>query len=234
MFKNPALKLVVLAFSPLGLVSAVLADQPTPNADGPRAPKGYVLVEEHQWHKLADDPHRYFERARESFLKHDLKSTAADIRKAGVHLRVAAAHATARAKVELTQSEHALEQLAQRVETGSVRTVEELDVITSRALHSLADYQYVRAADAWRHREERLAGQYLRAATYNLENAAARTGDTLRNATAEVARDSRLMSGRLIEGTGFVVDEVGAGFEAFGRQIERVGKIVAPPATGSR
>ena len=50
----------------------------------------------------------------------------------------------------------------------------------------------------------------------------------MRAATAEVANDSRLISSRLIEGTGYVIDEVGAGFESVGHEIERVGARIAP------
>lgn len=233
MWKAPTLKSLFLILIPLGLMPSARGDDAAPNATGPQPPKGYVLVEEHQWNKLADDPHHYFERAREFFGKADLKASASEVRKAAVHLRVAAAHAAGRTRAELTQSEHDLEHLARRIETGTVKTVAELDVVTSRALHSLADYQYVRAAEAWRHREERAAGQYLRSASNNLEYATARTGDVLRDTTSNVTRGTRLLSGRLIEGTGFVVDEVGAGFEAYGQQIERVGKFVAPPPAGS-
>ena len=234
MWKRTTLAALTVAWIPLGIVAFVHADPPAPNAAGIQVPKGYVLVEEDQWHKLADEPERHFAHARASYLKSDARAAAAELRKAGVHLRVAAAHAAARTKLELTQSEHAIEQLARRMESGAVNSVEEMDLVTSRALHSLADYQYVRAADAWRHHEQQVAGQYLRSAANNLEFATQRTGLALRNATAEVARESRALSSRMIEGTGFIMDEVGAGFEAFGHQIERVGKIVAPPATGSR
>ena len=234
MSKRTILTALMIACIPVGFAASVHADPNPPNAAGIQVPKGYVLVEEEQWHKLSDEPDRHFAHARASFLKSDARAAAAELRKAGVHLRVAAAHAAARTKVELTQSEHAVEQLAQRVEAGAVKSVEEMDLVTSRALHSLADYQYVRAAAAWRHHEERVAGQYLRSAANNLERATERTSSALRDATAEVARESRVLSSRLIEGTGFVMDEVGAGFEAFGHQIERVGKIIAPPQTGSR
>ena len=50
----------------------------------------------------------------------------------------------------------------------------------------------------------------------------------MRAATAEVVKDSRLMSGKLMEGTGFVIDEVGAGIEAIGHQLERVGSRLIP------
>ena len=53
----------------------------------------------------------------------------------------------------------------------------------------------------------------------------------MRAATAEIAKNSRVISSKLIEGTGYVIDEIGAGFETVGREIERVGARVAPAKT---
>jgi hypothetical protein len=44
--------------------------------------------------------------------------------------------------------------------------------------------------------------------------------------SAEVVKDSRVISSKLIDGTGYMVDEVGAGFETVGHEIERVGARV--------
>ena len=39
------------------------------------------------------------------------------------------------------------------------------------------------------------------------------------------------MSSKLIAGTGYVIDEIGAGFETVGHEIERIGARVAPTKT---
>ncbi len=158
----------------------------------------------------------------------DARTAAAELRKAAVHVRIASGHAAERGKHTLLRSEHELEHTARRIEEGAIKSVEEIDFVAARALHALSDYQYAQAAEAWRKREARLAGQYLHSASNNLERAAARTDATMRAATAEVVKDSRLMSGKLMEGTGFVIDEVGAGIEAIGHQLERVGSRLIP------
>lgn len=209
-----------------GFPAAACADpNPTPTT---QAPAGFVLVEEDQWFLFADEPDRHLGRAREAFVMTDARVAAQELRKAAVHLRVAASHAAERSKAGLVRSEHELDQLARRVESGAVKSVEELDLASARALHALSDYQYVKAADAWRKRQAHQAGEYLRASVDNLDRAAARSGVALKKATAEVVKDSRVISGKLIEGTGFLIDEVGAGFEAVGEQIERVGERVVP------
>lgn len=226
------LPLVTLAsLLPLGLCSVTEAQTAPSTGTRPHVPSGYLLIQEEQWELLSDEPSRHLSRARDAFLIMDAHTAALEIRKAAVHVRVAAEHAVERTKNSLSRSEHELEQMARRIENGTVKSVEDLDLATARALHALANDQYVKASDAWRKRELRRSGQFLRAATNNLERAAARTDATIRAATAEVAKDSRLISGKLIEGTGFVVDEVGEELEAIGHQIERVGSRVTlqPP-----
>ncbi len=197
----------------------------------PEGPVGFVLVEEDQWHVMADEPDRHISRAREAFLMADVKTAAAELRKVAVHLRIASAHASERVKRGLVHSEHELTTLARDIESGAVKSVEEVDAATARALHALADYQYVRAAEAWRKKETRISGQYLRAAADNMERAAARSDARMRASTAEIAKNSRVISSKLIEGTGYVIDEIGAGFETVGHEIERVGARVAPAKT---
>lgn len=228
MWNRIAVSQFVLLLIPAGIVLTAAAQESLPRPAAPQAPPGYVLIEEDQWHKLADEPDRHIGRAREAFLTMDARTAAAELRKAAVHVKVAANHAAERGRHALLRSEHELEQTARRIEEGSVKSVEELDFATARALHALSDYQYVRAAEAWRKREARQAGQYLRAAANNLERAAARTDAMMKSATDEVVRDSRLISGKLMEGTGFVIDDVGAGFEAIGHQLERVGTRLMP------
>ena len=197
----------------------------------PEAPAGFVLVDEDQWHVMADEPDRHISRAREAFLMADARTAAGELRKVAVHLRIASAHASERVKRGLAHSEHELTTLARHIESGTVKSVEDVDAVTARALHALADYQYVKAADAWRKKEARVSGQYLRAAADNMERAAARSDARMRAATAEIAKNSRVISSKLIEGTGYVIDEIGAGFETVGREIERVGARVAPAKT---
>ena len=228
MSSRSTISLVMLSIFHAGIHSIAIADENSPESTTLHPPIGFVLVEEDRWYLMSDEPDRHIDRAREAFIMMDSRTAAAELRKVAIHVKIAASHATERAKRSLVHSEHELDQIARQIENGTLRSMDELDFATARALHALADYQYIKAADAWRRREARASGEYLRAATFNLERAAARTDTRLRSATAEVAKDSRLVSSKLIEGTGFVVDEVGAGIEAVGRQIEHVGMRVAP------
>ncbi len=226
MWNRSTITWLALALIPVGVALVAKAQENVPPPAAP--PAGYVLVEEDQWHQLADEPDRHLGRAREAFLMMDARTAAAEFRKAAVHVRIAIGHAAERGKNALRRSAHELEHIARRIEEGTVSSVEELDFASARALHALSDYQYAKAAEAWKKRETRLAGQYLRAAANNLEHAATRTDAMMKAATAKVAKDSRLIAGKLIEGTGFVIDEVGAGIETIGHELVRVGAIVIP------
>lgn len=228
MWNRSKFALLTLASIHVGAASVAMAQENGSKAAAPQAPAGYVLVEEDHWHKLADEPGLHVARAREAFLMKDARTAAHELHKAAVHVRIAAGHAAGLEKNALLRAAHDLEHTAQRLEDGKVASVEEIDVASSRALHALSHYQYVKAEDAWRKREARLAGQYLRSSANNLERAAARTDVAMRTAAANVAKESRLISGKLIEGTGFVVDEVGAGFDSIGHELERVGTRVMP------
>ena len=197
-------------------------------------PRGHILVEEELWTNLAQEPERHMGYAREAFLMVDARTAAAELRHAATHLRISAGGAAHESKRALLQSAHELEDLAVRTERGTVKSVGEFDLTFSRALHVLARHHYVQATKAWEAQEARRAGQHIRAAADNLEWAAARAGQSTQAATREVIKDSRLLSGKLIEGTGFVVDEVGMGFEKFAKQVEHLGQKIENPKVTSK
>jgi hypothetical protein len=208
----------------LGIASAFAQQNDLPAAR-PHAPIGFILVEE-QWDMLSDEPGRHIGRARDAYLMMDARNAAAELRKTAVHVRVAAEHASERTKNALVRSERELEQMSRQVEAGTYRSMEEFDFATARALHALANDQYVKSASAWRKRELKQSGRYLKAAADNLERAAARADTATKQTAAVVVKDSRLVSGKLIEGTGFAMDEVGSSLESMGHAIERLGTRV--------
>ncbi|MBS0206970.1 MAG: hypothetical protein JSS49_29190 [Planctomycetes bacterium] len=205
-----------------------MAQDAGPPTQPPKSPRGYLLIEEEQWNTLSDEPARHMGLARDAFLMMDARNASAELRKAAVHVRVAAGHATERTRQALSKSEHELERLAKQAEAGTFNSMEEFDRVTTRALHALATDQYAKATDAWRKKEVRKAGQFLRASANNLEHASARAGASIKNTTAVIVKDTRQISGKLIEGTGYVFDEIGSGFETFGNAIERMGTQVEP------
>lgn len=198
--------------------------------DGPavEVPPGHFLIHEELWDDLADEPGRHMDRAREAFLEVDAREAAAEMRKAATYLKITAGQAAAATKRALLRSAHELDVLAHGVEAGTVKSVSELDHAFARAAHALSHHHCAMAERSWAAEQTARAGKQLRAAADNLERAAARTGKALQTATGDAVKDARIVSGKLVEGTGFVFDEIGKGFAAFGRQIENVGKGIEP------
>lgn len=110
-------------FSTLGMLSISLAvatgaaaQDNVPKPSTPQAPAGFVLIDEDQWHLMSDEPDRHIGRAREAFLMADARTSAAELRKAAVHIRIATGHAAERGKKNLVRAEHDMDQLAKRIE----------------------------------------------------------------------------------------------------------------------
>ncbi|MBS0266159.1 MAG: hypothetical protein JSS02_29790 [Planctomycetes bacterium] len=227
MFKPFTLFLSLLIVGSAG--AATWAD-PEPETLLPSTPAGHFLVHEELWNDLSDEPGNHLERARSAFLAIDLKEAADQMRKAAIYLRISSGQAAENSRQALLKSAHELEELAHRVENGTVKSVHELDSSFARALHALSHHHWVLAERSWRARQNEKAGKQLRAAANTLEQSAARTGHALQTATTAVAKETRLVAGKLVEGTGFVVDEIGKGFAKFGQQVETVGKGIEPAA----
>ena len=176
------------------------------------------------------DPGRPLSAARDLFFQFEIRAAAAKIRQGASEVRTAARDAATDAKQSLNATADELETLSQRVEAGSIKTVEELDRPFARAYHSLAQHHYLAGQRLWRAREHQLAGRRLRVAADNLERAAAAAGHRLSSTADAAVRESRLLSEKLIEGAGYATDDVGKTFESLGKQVETVGQNVEPVA----
>lgn len=202
---------------------AAYADEPDSNEASQKHGR-VIYIEEEDWGHLSDEPGRHLESARESFVAVDARRAAAELRKAAAYMRISAKDAADRTKKSLTASGKELDALALRVEQGAVKSVNDFDAATARAYHSLAQYQNAKARQAWADKQMHRAGQFWQSATTSLERATARTEASFRVTTQEVVRESRALSNRMVKGEEFVADEIGHGLEAFGKQVELVGK----------
>ena len=165
--------------------------------------------------------------ARGLFLQVDMRAAAAKIREGSKQMRESARDAADDVRHSLNHAADELEQVGKRVEARNIHRVEELDKAFARAFHSLARQDYLQGRRHWYAREPRPAGYRLKAAADNLERAATVTGERVNAATQEAIRESRLVSGKLIEGAGYATDEVGKTFESLGKQVETFGENVA-------
>jgi hypothetical protein len=187
-----------------------------------------IKVNEELWLQLSDEPGRHLQSARDRFFNNDRASAAWHMRKAAVFLKISAQNATEKTEQNLRYSVSELESPASGVESGTVSSIRTLEHAFSRAEHAMAQHHYALASESWAKRESRIAGYRLRAAGDASERAARWTGQEVQEGATAVYQGSRTLGGKLIEGTGFVVEEVGKGFNAVGHQIERVGGLVKP------
>jgi hypothetical protein len=88
-----------------------------PTAVIPPAPPGYLLVDEEMWSQLADEAGRHLDRAREGFLHGHTRTTAMELHKAAIMMRIDAMHWEDHADQLLLKSAHELEQLAHQLKS---------------------------------------------------------------------------------------------------------------------
>ncbi len=112
-----------------------------------------------------------------------------------------------------------------------VDSVEEVDRLSARALHRLAQHHYLNAQRSWLARNSQRTGRQMRAAVDNLERAAVLSRQNMKTATQDALKETRIVSGKLIKGAGYDVDEVGRGFESLGKQVEAIGSGIETSAT---
>jgi len=191
------------------------------------APEDNVIISEDIFIIFADEPQHHYMRAFENFLKHDWEAAAAEIRKGAAFLELEAVRATGDAKKGLTASVQMLENLAEDIEKGAVRSAKDVQEVFAKAEHAVAKHHYLRATGAWGKKWIEKAGQELHATAVSLEHSFAWAGQKLEAGTVKVMDDARHVAGKLIEGAGWAADEVGKAIEYLGREIDKLGKAVA-------
>jgi len=169
-----------------------------------------------------------FKKAHESFLEKDFKASAAEIRKGSDFLRKEAESAGIQGKKMLAASSRELDKLADAVEKGAVKSDKKLKGAFSRAEHAVANNEYVKATDAWAGKETKEAGHALNSAAEHMEQAAEWSGHKLKAGASKAIKAGREVSGKLVEGTSYVPEEVGKALKSMGDAISGFGKKILP------
>lgn len=194
----------------------------------PKAPDGYVIVEEDVLTHFDESPSEHFHKAKQDFIKKDFKAAADEIRKGQAFIRLRAARATEEGKKGLIASVAELEKLANDVEKGTVTSAKTLDDTFARAHQALAKHHYLKAMEYKAKNDVRRTGHALKAAAIHLEHGFTWAGRELEAGTVKVIKDTGLLAGKLVEGTGWVAEEVGKVIEKIGLEVDKLGKVVEP------
>jgi hypothetical protein len=208
--------------------SKVAASKSAASKAKPEPQPGWIVIEEETWILLDDEPSLHMREARESYLKKEYETTASELRKAGVYLRVAAQNIATEAKTALLASAHELDRLAVEVHGGTVKSAKTLEAAFARAEHALAAGNYAKVQSAFQEKDHKTAGHYLRSAVNHVEYAAKWSGHELASGAVETAKGVRMVAGKLVEGTGVVADEAGKGITWVGDEIKSLGKLIEP------
>jgi len=176
----------------------------------------------------ATPPASDFQKAHASFLKKDFKASAAEIRKGTDFLKKETGTAGDEGKKLLTASTRELDKLADSVEKGAVKSDKQLKDAFSRAEHAVANNYYVKATDSWARKATKETGEALKSAAEHLEQAANWSGHKLKAGASKAVKEGREVSGKLVEGTGYVREDVEKGLKNMGDAISEFGKNILP------
>ena len=221
---------VLLAVVSVGLLGVANANPKLPMPLLPEPPAGYLLVDEEMWSELMDEAGRHLDRARDSFLQGHTRMAATELRKAAIMMRIDAAHGEDAVDRQMIKSAGEIEHIVSGLRNGqSTDTIEDIDAVSSRAFAVLARHEQAKAAMAWSQHHSHRSGRYLLAAADNLERSAARARIELSTSTRQAIRNARNLSGRLVEGTGFAIEELGKGIDVLGHQIEKLEQSILHP-----
>ncbi|HYW79369.1 MAG TPA: hypothetical protein VE890_07305, partial [Thermoguttaceae bacterium] len=109
-----------------------------------------------------------------------------------------------------------------------VKSADVLKSAFARAEQALAKHHYLKASESMAQKSYHSAGHFLRSAVDHTEAAARWTGHELKAGTVAVLNGGRTVAGKLIEGSGFLVDEAGKAVELVGSEVEELGKVIEP------
>lgn len=206
------------------------AEQITPAAKSvaPVSAPGWMVIDEDLWIRFIDEPSHYMNQAHSLFLKKEYGPAAMSMRKSAGYLHIDAHNAMSTTKASLTASAEELDVLATDIQAGKLRSVSELESAFARAEHALAADRLAKARFAFKSMNHAKTGHYLSSAVAHVENGAKWVGHGLESGALAMANGFRMLSGKLIEGSGFAVDEAGKGISWVGEEVEKLGKYLEP------
>jgi serine protease Do len=164
-----------------------------------------------------------FKKAREAFLKKDVKDVVSDIRKGEAFVKQEADRATGEAKQTLTASAQELDKLAKEVQRRAIRTVKELDEVFARTHHALAKYYQQKASESWAKKAISEAGQYLKLAAIHFENALAWAGHQIGAEEAAAVEEAKRVGEKMEKAAGWTASEVSKSIDAVRKEIDEAG-----------
>lgn len=191
------------------------------------APPGYVLVEEDVIITLANESRQSFRAAVSAFLKRQMRTAVADIRKGAAYLKLEAERATGDAKKALLDSVQELEKLAGEVQKAAVADLKDLENAFARAEHALAKHHYLKVLEFKAKNDAQKTGRELQAAADYVDSGQVWLTQKMHEGVADTVNEARRVATKMVFGAGAAADEVGKAFEGMGKELDKFGGAVA-------
>ena len=166
----------------------------------PAVPEGWILIEEHAWMVLTDEPSGYFLEAYEDFLKGDIQSAGMGIRKAAALLKVEWRRANKAVDGSLEASVIQLEELATEIERGAIVRAVKLEAAFEQAKYALALHHHHKALEYETKKANLKMAYSLHAAATHLLDASAWGDYELERDDILDIRDARAIGHKMIQG----------------------------------
>jgi hypothetical protein len=174
----------------------------------------------------AEWPQVDFNAAYDSFSKGDKKTAASEIRKGARFLKLTADRSSGKVRMDLEKSYQGLRKLADEIEEGKANSPTQLNRTFARAHFALAEYYQKRLEKSWLAKDTERAGRDLHAATRNLEQALAWSGQEAERESSSVIRNAYAVSRKLIKDTSWISQEVEKGIRDIGAEIAALRKKI--------
>jgi len=170
---------------------------------------------------VEDEVEKHLQAAQKLFLQGEMKAAAAEIRKSASALKP---------KIELVPEETEalqktiddLENLANSVEQGTFKKVDQLKNAFSATELRLAEFYRKIAIKAWAEKNYKRAGEALKYSTNYLKRAADWSGEKIETGFTLVINNARQLGKNLLQGAGFISDEVKDGLDNVGKEIDKL------------
>lgn len=173
--------------------------------------------------RFVDEPSHHFGLAHERFLKKDYAQSAAEIRKGAAFVKLEMARSTEEGEKALADAAIRLEKLAENVESGSVKSVDEIDTVLARAEHALAFHHELKAEEYWQANDYLGTGHDLKAASMNLKNSLKYAGGNIDVEMEAVIKDANEIGQKLLEGARLEDERINAALNVLGDKIDEAG-----------
>lgn len=198
----------------------------------------WISADDTAWVRLSDEPGKHMQQAHQAFERHDMRTAATQLQRAAAQILLEADRATPPIVEGLRGEARDLDQLGQDVLQGKVQDIRELDEGMARAAQVLAGHYTQQARVAIHENRPRHAGHFLRSAANYLQklkwSAQYFVDSQLPQAMQDLGGDAMLVSGKLIQGTGYTADEASKTIEKVSTAVKNFGEKLAQAGSSTK